>query len=133
MKKLLIISCFVLLANNQSKTDRRGFFKKLRDNYIAGRLEAATTKEEKRIINRWEKEKHRRRKMFEKHRGKLIDGISARLKHRRSTVMTVLIGGAVMVIWLCYKGSLYCFHRERDRRKSFELEDTGFMEMIDDE
>ena len=133
MKICLLLISLILFGNTESKTDRRGFFKKLRDNYVAGRLEAATTKEEKRIINRWEKEKHRRRKMFEKHRGKLIDGISARLKHRRSTVMTVLIGGAVMVIWLCYKGSLYCFHRERDRKQNSDLEDTGFMEMTDDE
>ena len=122
MKKLLIISCFVLLANNESKTDRRGFFKKLRDNYVAGRLEAAATKEEKRIIERKENEKMRRRMVFEKHRGKLVDGISSRLKHRRSTVMTIIIGGVALVVWLCHKGSLHCYHRERDRKQSFDLE-----------
>ena len=112
MRLLLIIAIVFLIANKP--TTRRGFFKNMRDNYIAGRLEAAATKEEKRILERKESEKMRRRLVFERNIKSLVDGLSKRLKHRRSTIMTVVVGGVVLVIWLCHKGSVGC---ERDRRK----------------
>ena len=112
MRLLLIIAIVFLIANKP--TTRRGFFKNLRDNYIAGRLEGATSREEKRIIKRKASEKMRRRKVFERNVKTLVNGLSKRLKHRRSTIMTVVVGGVALVIWLCHKGSVGC---ERDRRK----------------
>ena len=104
MKMLLIILCIFMLANSEIKTDRRGFFKKVRDAYIEGRLSSA----EKRIVERKEAEKMRRRLMFERNVKSLVDGISKRLKHRRSTVSIVVIGGVALVVWLCHKGSVGC-------------------------
>ena len=115
---LLIITTAFLIANNDNKTDRRGFFQKIRNAYIEGRLENAS-REEKRILKRKTKEKLRRRKWFEKNVNKLATGMSKRLKHRRSTIMTVVVGGIVIVIWLCHKGSIGC---ERDQKKSLSSE-----------
>ena len=92
-----------MLANND-KTDRRGFFKKLKDAYVEGRLSA----NERRIADRKEAEKMRRRQVFERNIKSLVDGLSKRLKHRRSTVTVVVIGGVALVVWLCHKGSVGC-------------------------
>ena len=113
MYKILLILSLVFIVGN-GETTRRGFFKKLRDNYIAGRLEASATKEEKPIRERKEAEKMRRRVVFERNVKSLVDGLSKRLKHRRSTVMSIVIGGVVLVVWLCHKGSVGC---ERDRKR----------------
>ena len=100
---LVLISIF-LIANTETKTDRRGFFKKIRDAYIEGRLSA----NEKRIADRKEAEKMRRRQVFERNVKSLVDGVSKRLKHRRSTVSIVVIGSVALVVWLCHKGSVGC-------------------------
>ena len=114
MKVCLLLLTFFLIANTESKQTRRGFFKNLRDNYIAGRLEAANSKEEKRILERKQNEKMRRRMVFERNVKSLVDGLSKRLKHRRSSIMTAIVGGIVIVVWLCHKGSVGC---ERDRKR----------------
>ena len=98
-----IVVCF-MTGNTDGKTDRRGFFKKIRDAYIEGRM----TKNEKRIVERKEAEKMRRRQAFERNVKSLVDGVSKRLKHRRSTVSIVVIGSVGLVIWLCHKGSVGC-------------------------
>ena len=111
MKLLLIILCSILLANSEPKTDRRGFFVKLRDAYIEGRLSAS----EKRIADRKEAEKMRRRQVFERNVKSLVDGVSKRLKHRRSTVSIVVIGATVLVVWLCHKGSVGCNRNKEEK------------------
>ena len=98
-----IVAC-LMVGNTNDKTDRRGFFKKIRDAYIEGRLSA----NEKRIADRKANEKMRRRMVFERNIKSLVDGISKRLKHRRSTVSIVVIGSVVLVVWLCHKGSVGC-------------------------
>ena len=113
MKLCLLLTSLILIGNTESKTDRRGFFKKLRDNYIAGRLEAAATKEEKRILERKQTEKIRRRAVFERNVKTLVDGFSRRLRRGPGHVKLLVIGGVVLVIWLCHKGSIGC-DRERD-------------------
>ena len=105
MKCLLVIflSAF-LIGNGDNKTNRRGFFKKLITAYQEGRA----TANEKRIVERKEAEKMRRRQVFERNVKSLVDGVSKRLKHRRSTVSIVVIGSVGLVIWLCHKGSVGC-------------------------
>ena len=103
MKRCLVIVTIFLLANGEDKTDRRGFFGKIRDAYVEGRLSA----NEKRIADRNSNEKMRRRMVFERNVS-LVDGVSKRLKHRRSTVSIVVIGSVVLVVWLCHKGSVGC-------------------------
>ena len=104
LKSLVVIISFFLIAADNSKTDRRGFFKKIRDAYIEGRM----TKNEKRIMERKEAEKMRRRQVFERNVKSLVDGVSKRLKHRRSTVSIIVIGSVALVVWLCHKGSVGC-------------------------
>ena len=104
MKRCLVIITIFLLANGEDKTDRRGFFRKIRDAYIEGRLSA----NEKRIADRKANEKMRRRMVFERNVRSLVGGVSKRLKHRRSTVSIVVIGSVVLVVWLCHKGSVGC-------------------------
>ena len=100
----LLLSVIFCLGNTDGKTTRRGLFKKIRDAYIEGRLSA----NEKRIAKRKEKEKVRRRLVFERNVKTLVKGISKRLKHKRSTVSLIVIGSVVLVVWLCHKGSLGC-------------------------
>ena len=113
----------VLTSNSyaEDRHDRRGFFKKLRDNYIAGRLEAAATKEEKRIIERREAERIHRRKLFDRNVRTLVTSVGKRIKKRPSYVWWGVAGGAVLVWWLCRKGSLGC---ERDRERVIDGTDT---------
>ena len=115
MKVLLIITTVFLLGNS-TETTRRGFFKNLKDNYLAGRLEAATKKEEKRIITRYEKEKLRRRKLFEKNVKTIVDGVGKRLKKKPSYILWSVAGGIALIVWLCHKGSIGC---ERDKNEMF--------------
>ena len=104
MKLLLIILCFIMLANNDDNIGRRGFLKKIVTAYKEGRA----TANEQRIVKRKEAEKMRRRQVFERNVKSLVDGLSKRLKHRRSTVTIVVFGGFALVIWLCHKGSVGC-------------------------
>lgn len=113
LPRILLLTTLVFVIGNNNKTDRRGFFKKLRDNYVAGRLEAATTKEEKRILERKQSEKIRRRAVFERNVKTLVDGFSRRLRRGPGHIKLLVVGGVVLVIWLCHKGSIGC---ERDRR-----------------
>ena len=110
MKCLLAIflSTF-LIGNGDNKTDRRGFFKKIVTAYREGRA----TANEKRIIERKEAEKMRRRQVFERNVKSLVDGVSKRLKHRRSTVSIVVIGSVALVVWLCHKGSVGCDSKQQ--------------------
>ena len=110
MKWCLVLITVFLIGNDDGKTNRRGFFKKIRDAYIEGRMSA----NEKRIIERKEAEKMRRRQVFERNVRSLVDGISKRLKHRRSTVSVVVIGGVALVVWLCHKGSVGCERSNHD-------------------
>ena len=123
MKICLLLIAVFLLGNDDGRTDRRGFFKKLRDNYIAGRLEAATAKEEKRIINRYEKEKLRRRKLFEKNVKTIVDGVGKRLKKKPSYILWSVAGGIALIVWLCHKGSIGC-DRGRDKVVVMVIDDT---------
>lgn len=118
MKLLLLLTTFFLIATDPDKTDRRGFFKKIRDAYIEGRMsvneERPLTRHEKRILKRYYKEKVKRRRLFDRNVRSLVDGLSKRLKHRRSTVSIVVIGSVALVVWLCHKGSVGCDnHKER--------------------
>ena len=99
--------------------DRRGFFTKIRDSYLQGRLEAATRKEEKRIIERKQAEKMRRRVIFERNVKTLVGGLSKRLKRGPSYIKVAVIGGVILVVWLCHKGSVGCEHD--DETNSFHL------------
>ena len=110
LKSLVVIISFFLIAADDGKTDRRGFFKKIRDAYIEGRM----TKNEKRIVERKEAEKMRRRQVFERNVKSLVDGVSKRLKHRRSTVGIVVFGSFAMIFWLCHKGSIGCDRSNHD-------------------
>ena len=92
------------------ETGRRGFFRKIRDAYIEGRL----SNEEKRIVERKEAEKMRRRFWFERNVNRLTDGFSKRLRHRRSTLSMLIVGGFALGVWLCHKGSIGC---ERSKEK----------------
>lgn len=111
------LSCALLLffatsaISDDNKHNRRSFFGKIRDAYIQGRFEA----NEKRIIERRENEKMRRRAVFERNVKSLVDGLSKRLKHKRSSLSLLIVGGFAFGAWLCYKGSLGC-HRG-DKRK----------------
>ena len=107
MKLLLIILCFFMLANND-KTDRRGFFKKIKDAYVEGRLSA----NEKRIAERKANEKMRRRFWFERNINKIADGMSKRLKRGPRRLGIYVVGGVGLAIWLCHKGSLGCDGRK---------------------
>ena len=104
----LFLSLIFCIGNGEKtsddKMDRRGFFTKIRDAYREGRLSA----NEKRIATRKEQEKLRRRMLFERNVKSLVDGVSKRLRHRRSTVSIVVIGATVLVVWLCHKGSIGC-------------------------
>lgn len=91
-------------APKDEEIDRRGFFKKIRDAYLEGKA----SKNEKRIIERKEFEKLRRRAVFERNVKAIVDGISKRLKHRRSNFALVVVGSVVLVVWLCHKGSMGC-------------------------
>ena len=104
MKWCLVLITIFLFGNSDDKTTRRGFFTKIRNAYIEGRLSA----NEKRIVERKETEKMRRRMVFERNIKSLVDGVSKRLKHRRSTVSIVVIGSVALVVWLCHKGSVGC-------------------------
>ena len=117
---LLTILCLTLLANSDGKTDRRGFFARIRDAYLEGRLSA----NEKRIAERKEAEKMRRRHVFERNIKSIVDGISKRLKHRRSTVSIVVIGGVVLVVWLCHKGSMGCDSKNGEVRYGYVIKDS---------
>ena len=111
MKLLLITLCIFMLANNDDNIGRRGFLKKIVTAYKEGRA----TANEQRIVQRKEAEKMRRRQVFERNVKSLVDGLSKRLKHRRSTVSIVVIGGVALVVWLCHKGSVGC-ERSKTRR-----------------
>ena len=104
MIRLIVITLLAVVLVGNDKVNRRGFFGKIRDAYIEGRLSA----NEKRIENRVKKEKLRRRRVFERNVKTLVNGMSKRLKHRRSTVSIVVIGSIVLVVWLCHKGSVGC-------------------------
>ena len=104
MIRLIVITLLAVVLVGNDKVNRRGFFGKIRDAYIEGRLSA----NEKRIADRKEAEKLRRRHVFERNVKSIVDGISKRLKHRRSTVSIVVIGGVVLVVWLCHRGSVGC-------------------------
>lgn len=108
----IVVTAMVTTSAMGEETTRRGFFKKLRDNYIAGRLEAAATKEEKRIIERRENEKLRRRAVYERNVKTLVDGISKRLRQRSGHIKLVIVGSVALIIWLCHKGSIGC---DRDK------------------
>ena len=95
----------------EEKTDRRGFFGKIKDAYIEGRLSA----NEKRVAQRKADEKLRRRQVFERNVKSLVDGISKRLRTRRSTVGIVVAGSFAMVFWLCHKGSIGCERNKTDK------------------
>ena len=112
MRYCLVLIAIFLIGNADDKTDRRGFFKKIKDAYIEGRLSA----NEKRIADRKEAEKMRRRQVFERNVKSLVDGVSKRLKHRRSTVSIVVIGSVVLVVWLCHKGSMGCDSRNNKEK-----------------
>ena len=111
---VLMLATFPVAASGADSTSeketRRGFFTKIRDAYIEGRMSA----NEKRIEERKTAEKIRRRAVFERNVKSLVDGISKRLKHRRSNLGIVIIGGFALGIWLCHKGSLGC---EKDETK----------------
>ena len=108
----VFLSIIIMLGNEPSptgnKTNRRGFLKRIKDAYIEGRLSA----NEKRIVRRKEKEKVRRRLVFERNIKSLVNGISKRLKHKRSTISIVVVGSVVLVVWLCHKGSVGCERRQ---------------------
>ena len=103
----ILISTVFILGNGsppKGEVTRRGFFTKIKNAYIEGRMSA----NEKRIAQRKADEKMRRRQVFERNVKSLVDGISKRLKHRRSTVSIVVIGSVALIIWLCHKGSVGC-------------------------
>lgn len=106
----ILFFSFFLVGNEPPKTDRRGFFTKIRDAYLEGRLSA----NEKRIAERVEAEKVRRRFWFERNINKLTDGLSKRLKSRPSRFWIYTGGTAAVIIWLCHKGSMGC-DRDKDR------------------
>lgn len=110
MLKILLLSLTfstVSFAEEDGKITRRGFFTKLKQAYIEGRMSA----NEKRVLERKEAERMRRRQVFERNVKSLVDGVSKRLRHRRSTVSIVVIGGVTLVVWLCHKGSVGCDNR----------------------
>lgn len=111
---MLIIAINIPVYGSDNKTTRRSFFKRLKDNYIAGRLEAATNKEERRIIERRENEKLRRRAVYERNVKTLVDGIAKRLRQRTGQIKIIVVGGIILVVWLCHKGSIGC---DNDKKK----------------
>ena len=100
----LLLSVIFCLGNVDDKTTRRGLFKKIRDAYVEGRLSA----NEKRIAERIENEKLRRRAVFERNVKTLVDGVARRIKLRRSNFGIAVVGVFVLLIWLCDKGSVGC-------------------------
>lgn len=106
----LIIFIILIAAENSSTTDRRGFFRKIRDAYLQGRYSA----EEKRIVERQENEKMRRRLVRERNVKTVVDGIAKKLKTRPSHVRLYVFGGLAVVIWLCYRGSVGCNDNDKD-------------------
>lgn len=117
-----------LLANGPKETTRRSFFKNLRDNYIAGRLEAATKKEERKILESKQAEKIRRRAVFERNIKTLVDGFSRRLKRGPGHIKLLVVGGVVLVIWLCHKGSIGCDNTKEKQILLMILDDPETLE-----
>lgn len=108
------LSCALLLfatsaISEDNRHNRRSFFGKIRDAYIQGRFEA----NEKRVIERKEAEKMRRRAVFERNVKSLVDGLSRRLKRGPNQFKLIVVGGVILIIWLCHRGSVGC---DRDRR-----------------
>ena len=110
MKYLLVLLTVVLVGSTDDEIDRRGFFKKIRDAYVEGRM----TANEKRIAERRAQEKVRRRYWFERNINKLTDGLSKRLQRGPSYIKVAVLGGVVLTIWLCHRGSVGC---DRDNDK----------------
>ena len=100
----MLITIFLLANGKDDTITRRGFFAKLRDAYREGR--AATN--EQRILQRKEQEKLRRRAVFERNVRSLVDGISKRLRHSPRRLGIMIIGGTILIVYLCDKGSVGC-------------------------
>lgn len=118
MPTKLILICLLSVSMPLLADSKPSLLQRIKDGYREGRRSA----EEKRIISRKEAEKLRRRMTFERNVKTLIDGIAKRLKHRRSTVSIVVIGGVVLVVWLCHQGSVGCDGQESNN--SFNTSST---------
>lgn len=105
---LFLFSPNVLAESKENTHSRRSFFGKIRDAYIQGRLES----NEKRIYERREAEKVRRRAVFERNVKSLVDGVSRRLKRGPNQFKLLVVGGVILVIWLCHRGSVGCNRHE---------------------
>jgi len=106
----LLLAMFLVSATTpDDKTDRRGFLRKVKDAYLQGRY----SREEKRIVERKEAEKLRRRAVFERNVKSLVDGAAARLKRGPRQVTLVIIGGTALVVFLCLRNSIGCERKEQ--------------------
>ena len=105
--KALLLWLFLIVPNAKAEEEevtRRGFFGKIKDAYIEGRL----TKNEQRIVQRKAEEKARRRQFFEGNVRRLVDGVSKRLRRGPNQLKIYVILGGGLVLWLCHKGSVGC-------------------------
>ena len=106
MKTLQVVfSIFLIAATNDPDTiDRRGFFARIKEAYLQGRY----SREEKRILDRKQAEKLRRRVVMERNVNRLVDGISSRLKRGPRQLTIFIVGGTTLILWLCHKGAVGC-------------------------
>ena len=104
------ILAFFLVGNADDKTTRRGFFAKLKESYLEGRY----SREEKRVLDRKQAEKLRRRVVYERNVNRLVDGISSRLKRGPRQLTIFIVGGTTLILWLCHKGAVGCNKQESE-------------------